>query len=69
MSFWDELAVYCENLAPVATPAVATLGSIANAVSTADRQIQAMNDDTRRLRAQATYLESVPLLTEDDLDG
>ena len=66
MPFWNDLAVYCANLAPVATPAIAALGHVAGAVSNAELQIQALREDNSRLRFNAEYFESIPRLTEED---
>lgn len=69
MSFWKDLAVYCEHLAPCATPAVATVAQVANAVSNAEMQIDAIRHEG--LIAQGhinTFATVSAYIPDDELD-
>jgi hypothetical protein len=66
MSFWNDLAVYCEHLAPCATPAIAAVGHVASSVASAERQLQAMRNETEFLYAESARFDAIHLLPEDD---
>jgi hypothetical protein len=58
-SFWNQLATYCQELAPVAGPLLGAVGDTASAVERAGRQ-------TRSLQASSRTLAADLLATEDD---
>lgn len=69
MSFWKDLATYCEHLAPCATPAIATVGQVANAVSNAQLQIENGLHDGLIAQAHINTFAAIPEYNpDDDLD-
>jgi hypothetical protein len=69
MTFWNDLAVYCHHLAPCATPAVATVGRVAGAISTAERQVAALHAETLHWEEVSASFNQTPLLPEDEFCG
>lgn len=58
-SFWNQLASYCHELAPVAGPLLGAVGDTAEAVERARRPTQALRTASRTLEADL-------LATDDD---
>lgn len=48
-TFWNSLASYCQELAPVAGPLLSAVGDTATAVDRAGRSTKALRDDSARL--------------------
>lgn len=60
-SFWDDLATYCHNLAPVLGPLTQAVGNTADAIHASERR-------TRLLNAQIQEFRAVPELGDRYLE-
>lgn len=67
-NFWTSLATYCQELAPVAGPLLASVGETADAIDRAKRPRLPATTRPKRLRSTKPSQLTTLLATEDDYE-